>query len=73
VFQNFEPLTSYVLDFQLILILSSTNELPDYSLCLTFILQKEYLSESKKNINNDKTIFVTANAYVCNRSKQIHV
>jgi hypothetical protein len=61
--------TSYILIFQPIFILSSSNELLDYSLSLTFILQKEYPSESRKIINNDKTIFVTANAYVCNGSK----
>jgi hypothetical protein len=34
--------TPYVLDLQLIFILSSSNELLDYSLRLTFILQKDY-------------------------------
>jgi hypothetical protein len=65
--------TSYVLDFQLILILSCCNEFLNYSLSFTFILQKEYPSELRKIINNDKTIFVTANANIGNWSKQIHV
>jgi hypothetical protein len=65
--------TSYILYFQLILILSYSNEFLDNSLSFTFILQKEYPSETRKIINNDKTVFVTANANIENGSKQIHV
>jgi hypothetical protein len=65
--------TSYILDLQFIFILISSNEFLDNSLSFTFILQKEYPSEMRKIINNDKTIFVTANANVGNGSKQIHV
>jgi hypothetical protein len=36
-------------------------------------LQKEHPSETRIIINNDKTIFVTANAYICNGTKQVHV
>jgi hypothetical protein len=49
--------------------LSSSNELLDYCLSFTFVLQKEYPSETREIINNDKTIFVTANANLCNGSK----
>jgi hypothetical protein len=55
-------ITLYALDLQLIFILSSSNELLVYSLSLTFLLQKEYPSESRKIINNDRTVFVTTNA-----------
>jgi hypothetical protein len=61
--------TSNVLDLQLIFSLSSSNELLDYCLSFTFVLQKEYPSETREIINNDKTIFVTANANLCNGSK----
>jgi hypothetical protein len=44
--------TSYVLDLELELILNSPNELLDHSFCFTFILQKEYPSETGKVINN---------------------
>jgi hypothetical protein len=57
VFWNSEPL-SYVLDLQLIFILSYSNELLDYSLSFTFIVQKEYSSEMRKIINNDRTILL---------------
>jgi hypothetical protein len=44
--------TSYVLDLELELILNSSYELLNHSLCFTFILQKEYPSETTKVINN---------------------
>jgi hypothetical protein len=44
--------TSYVLDLELELILKSSNEFFDHSLCFTFIMQKEYLSELGKFIYN---------------------
>ena len=56
--------TSNILDLQLKFILSSSNEIFDNSLYFAFIMHKEYPSETRKIINNNKTIFVTANAYV---------
>jgi archaellum biogenesis ATPase FlaH len=38
-----------------------------------FYLVKEYLSETRIIINNNKTIFVTVNAYVRNKTKQVHM
>ena len=65
--------TSNMLDLQLILILGSSYEFLDYPLSFTLILQKERPTEAGEIINNYKTIFVTANAYVSDRSKQVHV
>jgi len=62
-----------MLDLQLILILGSSYEFLDDPLSFTLILQKENPSEAGKIINNYKTIFVTANAYVGDWSKQIQV
>jgi hypothetical protein len=42
-------------------------------LSFTFVLQKEHPSKMRISINNDKTIFVTINAYVCNGTKQVQV
>jgi hypothetical protein len=53
--------------------LNSFNEFLENSLSFTFLLQKEYPSETRKIIKNNKTIFVTANANLGNGSKQIHV
>ena len=61
--------TSNILDLQLKFILSSSNEFLDNFLNFTLVMQKEYPSETRKIINNYKTIFVTANAYVGNWSK----
>jgi len=58
--------TSNILDLQLKFILSSSNEFLDNSLNFAFVMQKEYPSETRKIINNYKTIFVTANANVGN-------
>jgi hypothetical protein len=49
--------------------LNSPNELLEHSLCVTFILQKEYPIETGKVINNYLTIFVTTDAYLGNWSK----
>ena len=65
--------TSNMLDLQLLLILGSSYKFLDYPLSFTLILQKENPSEAGKIINNYKTIFVTANAYISDGSKQIHV
>ena len=37
------------------------------------VLQKEHPSEAGNIINNYKTVFVTANAYISDVSKQVHV
>ena len=66
-------ITSNILDLQLKFILSSFNEFLDNFLNFTLVTQKEYLSETRIIINNYKTIFVTANAYVGDWSKQIQV
>ena len=58
--------TSNILDLQLKFILSSSNEFLDNSLYFAFIMHKKYPSKMRKIINNNKTIFVTANAYVGN-------
>jgi hypothetical protein len=42
-------------------------------LSFTFILQKEYPSETEIIINNNKIIFVTTNTNVCNMTKQVHI
>ena len=55
------------------LILGSFCKFLEGFLYYTFVMQKEYLSEMKIIINNDKTIFVTTNANVSHRSKEIHV
>ena len=56
--------TSNILDLQLKFILSSSNEFLDNSLYFAFVMHKEYPSETRTIINNNKTIFVTANANV---------
>ena len=65
--------TSNILDLQLKFILSSYNEFLDNSLNFTLVMQKEYPSEARIIINNNKTIFVTTNAYVSHRPKEIHM
>ena len=59
--------TSYSLDLHLKLILGSSCKFLEGFLDLTLVLQKEYPSETRIVINNYKTVFVTANAYVCHR------
>src|SRR6187551_404441 len=61
--------TSYMLDLQLKLILSSLNESLDDCLSFTLVLQKENPCEARKVIYNDKSILVPANANISNRSK----
>jgi len=36
-------------------------------------MQKEYPSETRRIIDNDKAIFVTTNAYVGHRPEEIHM
>jgi hypothetical protein len=61
--------TSNLLDLCIKLILSHYQEL----LVFHFYLAKEHSRETGIIINNDKTIFVTINAYVGDRTKQVHV
>src|SRR6187551_1344026 len=61
--------TSYMLDLQLKLILSSSNESLDDCLSFTLVLQQEDPCETGKVIYNDKSILVPANANISNRSK----
>ena len=60
--------TFYSLDLQLKVILGSSFKFLESFLTFTLVLQKEYPSETRIVINNYKTIFVTAYAYVCNKS-----
>src|SRR6266540_6415160 len=61
--------TSYSLDLHLKLILGSSCKFLEVFLDFTLVLQKEYPSETRIVINNYKTVFVTANAYVCHQPK----
>ena len=65
--------TSNILDLQLKFILSSSNEFLDNSLYFALVMHKEYPSETRKIINNNKTIFVTTNANVGDWPEEIHV
>jgi hypothetical protein len=65
--------TSNFLDLGFKLILCSSQELLEHILCLTNILQKEHPSKTTIIINNDKTIFITVDAYVADRTKQVYV
>jgi hypothetical protein len=65
--------TFYLLDFGIKLILRSLKELLEHLLCFILVLQKEYLSETRIIINNYNPIFVTANANVGDRTKQVHI
>ena len=64
---------SYSLDLGFKLVLGSFCKFLESFLYCTFVMQKEYLSETKIIINNDKTIFVTTNANVSHWPKEIHV
>ena len=64
---------SYSLDLGFKLILGSFCKFLEGLLYYTFIMQKEYPSETRIIINNDKTIFVTTNANVRHRPKEIHM
>jgi hypothetical protein len=61
--------TSYLLDLSIKHILSSLQELLEHLLCFTLVMQKEYPSETLIVINNYKTIFVSINANVGDRTK----
>ena len=64
---------SYFIDLGFKLILGSFYKFLEGFLYYTFVMQKEYPSEMRIIINNDKTIFVTTNANVSHRPKEIHV
>ena len=64
---------SYSLDLGFKLVLGSLFKFLKCFLQYTFIIQKEYPSETRIIISNDKTIFVTTNANVSHRPKEIHV
>jgi hypothetical protein len=68
-----DVVTYYLLDLSFKLILCPSQELFEHLLCFAFILQKEHPSKTRIVINNDKTIFVTADAYVGDRTKQVYV
>src|SRR5438876_11447936 len=61
------------LDLHFKLVLGSSCKLLESFLHFTLILQKENPSEARMTINNNKTVFVTANANICHRSEQIHM
>jgi hypothetical protein len=65
--------TPYLLDIGIKLILSNLQEHRKHILCFTLVMQKEYTSETRIIISNYQTIFVTANANVGDRTKQIHM
>ena len=64
---------SYSLDLGFKLILGSFCKFLEGFLYYTFVMQKEYPSETRIIINNDKTIFVTTNAYINHRPEEIHM
>jgi hypothetical protein len=61
--------TAHFLDLHIKLILGSSSKFLESFLYLSLIMQKEYPSETRIVINNYKTIFVTSNAYISDRSK----
>jgi hypothetical protein len=65
--------TSNLLDFSIKLILCCLQEFLKHLSSFTFILQKEYPNETRIIINNDKIIFVTANANIGDRTKQVNM
>jgi hypothetical protein len=65
--------TPDLLDLGIKLILSLLQELLEHLLRFTLVMQKEYPSKTRIVINNYKTIFVTVNAYVGDRIKQVHM
>jgi hypothetical protein len=66
-------ITPYLLDLGIKLILSSLQELLEHLWCFTLVMQKEYPSETRIVINSYKTIFVTTNANVGDKTKQVHM
>jgi len=65
--------TSYSFDLGFKLILGSFCKFLESFLYHTFVMQKEYPSETRRIIDNDKAIFVTTNAYVGHRPEEIHM
>ena len=71
---EFGPIaTSYFLDWKTELSLCSSNKSLHLILHLALIKDKEHLSETGIIINNNKSIFVTPDAKIGNRSKEVHV
>ena len=71
---EFGPIvTSYLLDRKTELPLCPSHKYLDFLLHLGLIINKEHLSEMGIIIDNNQTIFVTLNAQVGDRSKEIHV
>ena len=64
---------SYSLDLGFKLVLGSFCKFLESFLYYTFVMQKEYPSETRIIINNDKTIFVITNANIRHRAKKIHM
>jgi hypothetical protein len=65
--------TYNIFDLDIKPVLCPSQELLEHLLSFTLILQKEHPSGMRIVINNDKTIFVTTDAYVSDRTKQVHV
>jgi hypothetical protein len=65
--------TPYLLNLDIKLILSHLEELLEHLLCFTIVMQKEYPSETGIVINNYKTIFITVNANVGDRTNQVNM
>jgi hypothetical protein len=65
--------TPYLLEFSIELILSSLQKFLERILCFTLIMQTKYSHEMRIIINNDNTIFVTANTNVGDRTEQVHM
>ena len=71
---KFGPIvTSYFLDRKTKLPLCPSHKYLDFLLHLGLITNKEDPSETGIIINDNQTIFVTPDAYVGDRSKEIHV
>jgi hypothetical protein len=65
--------TLHFLDGQPELPLISSNKSLHFPLYFTLIIHKEHPREARIVINNNKTIFVIANANIGDWSKEIHV
>jgi hypothetical protein len=66
-------ITHNLLDLSIKFILCHLQEFIYHPLSRTFILQKEHQNETRIIINNNKTIFVTANINVGDRTEQFHM
>ena len=66
-------ITPYFLDWETEFLLCPSNEDFHLLLHLALIKDKEYPSETGIIINNNQSIFVTPDAKIGNRSKEIHM